>query len=78
MTSGQLQLSIYSVLVGLITLVTLFYITTTPPDYLSYSRDGIPHLSPDVIHPQTGEPLTINKLVKHYKGELEDGTKVYY
>lgn len=78
MTSGQLQLSIYSALVGIITVVTLFYVFIEEPGYLGYSRDGVAHLTPRVVHPQTGDALELGTLIKHYKGELEGGAKVYY
>jgi len=78
MTSGQLQLSIYSALVGVTTVVTLLYVFIAEPEYLGYTRDGVPHLTPQVAHPQTGEALEMGVLIKHYKGELEDGAKIYY
>lgn len=78
MTSGQWQLSVFSALVGITAIATLIYVLAAGPDYLGYSRDGVPHLTPKVAHPQTGEALDMGTLIKHYKGELEGGAKVYY
>ncbi|MDZ7663313.1 hypothetical protein [Thiohalophilus sp.] len=78
MTSGQLQLSVFSILVGAVTIGTLIFAFTATPNYLNQSRHGVPHLMPQVKHPQTGEPLEIDMLIRHYKGELDNQSSIYY
>ena len=30
------------------------------------TRDGVSYYAPPVIHPETGKPLDLNELVRHY------------
>jgi hypothetical protein len=32
------------------------------------TKDGVPYLSPPVIHPVSGEAVPLETLVQHYKG----------
>jgi len=32
-------------------------------------RNGIPHLTPQVINPETGEAIDMGDLVKHFRGD---------
>lgn len=77
-SSGQKQLAIYSALVALITVATILYVVFARPDYLDRTRDGVPLLTPSVLHPHSGEALDIGILIRHYKGELEGEGSVYY
>ncbi|MCX7893666.1 MAG: hypothetical protein N2544_15035 [Burkholderiales bacterium] len=45
----------------------LVYVYAWPPASMRVDRDGVPHLSPPVAHPFTGEPLTLQELARHYK-----------
>ena len=36
---------------------------------LQMTRDGVPFFTPPVAHPETGEPLDLGELIRHYKGE---------
>lgn len=59
----------YSILIGLVSLGALVYVYAFPPESMKVSREGVPLLTPKVLHPETGEPLDINDLVRHYKGD---------
>lgn len=46
----------------------LTFVYVWPPEGMRVSRDGVPHLSPPVTHPVTGEAIPLERLVQHYKG----------
>lgn len=45
----------------------LTFVYVWPPQGMRASRDGVPHLSPPVAHPVTGEAIPLERLVQHYK-----------
>lgn len=45
------------------------WMTLAPPPGLKLTRDGVPYLSPPVVHPISGEAIPLENLVRHYKGE---------
>jgi hypothetical protein len=47
----------------------LAYVYIAPPESMRLTRDGVPHFSPPVAHPMTGEAIPMERLVRHYKGE---------
>lgn len=46
----------------------LGYVYLKPPEGMRVTSDGVPHLSPPVAHPATGDPIPLEVLVHHYKG----------
>jgi len=52
-----------------LSIATLFYVFIVPMPSMHISRDGIPHFTPNVIDPISGETIQIKKLVQHFKGE---------
>lgn len=46
----------------------LAFVYVWPPQGMRVSRNGVPHLSPPVAHPVTGEAIPLEQLVQHYKG----------
>lgn len=69
MTHGQIQLTVFSALVALVSVASIAYIAVAQPDSLRKTRAGVPYFTPPVEHPETGEPLLLDDLVEHYKGE---------
>ncbi len=57
-----IAVSVCAVLVGLI------FVYVKPPPSMKLTRDGVPHLSPPVVHPATGEAISLERLVQHFKG----------
>jgi hypothetical protein len=57
-----IAVSVIAVLAG------LTYVYVKPPQSMKVTRDGVPHLSPPVTHPVTGEAIPLERLVQHYKG----------
>ena len=65
--SCQSQLAILALLVSLMTVGSFAYIAIQKPDSLRLSRDGVPFFIPLVIHPDTGEAISVDQLVEHFK-----------
>ncbi len=68
MTGGLLTRA-YVAIVTAISLASLVYVYAFPPDTMFVSRDGVPHFTPTVAHPETGEPLDMGALIRHYRGD---------
>jgi hypothetical protein len=45
------------------------YVYVMPPESMRVTRNGVPHQAPPVAHPLTGEALSLEELVRHFKGE---------
>jgi hypothetical protein len=50
------------------TVVIFIYMFAKTPESLKASRNGVPFFTPAAIHPESGEILSIETLVKHFKG----------
>lgn len=59
----------YVFLVTAISLGAIIYVFAYPPQSLQTTRDGVPFFTPPVVHPETGEPLDLGELIRHYKGD---------
>jgi hypothetical protein len=46
----------------------MLWMTFAPPPGMKATADGVPYLTPPVVHPVTGQPLPVETLVRHYKG----------
>lgn len=46
----------------------LAFVYVKPPEGLRLTREGVPHLSPPVTNPATGEAIPLDRLVQHFKG----------
>ncbi|MCC6379990.1 MAG: hypothetical protein IT519_14340 [Burkholderiales bacterium] len=44
------------------------WVYVRPPEGMRVTRDGVPHLSPPVTNPATGEAVPLEQLVRHFKG----------
>lgn len=67
--SGFLQMRVFSLMVTAISIAGLAYIYVVPPQSMLTDRNGVPHFSPPIINPETGDALDLRDLVRHYKGE---------
>ena len=59
----------YVAMVSLLSVGALVYIYAFPPESMFKSRDGVPHFTPQVMHPETGKPLSVGELIRHYRGD---------
>lgn len=69
MSKGQIQMTLYSIAVAAVAFAGLVYVAVNQPDYLRATRNGVPYFTPKVVNPLGGQPLDLNMLVRHYKGE---------
>jgi len=60
---------VYVVAIALLSLGGLVYVYAVPPVSMKTDRNGIPHLTPQVINPETGEAIDMGDLVKHFRGD---------
>ena len=67
--NGRTQMALYAGLVTALTVAALVYVYVVPLEGMRMTRDGVPYYTPPVVHPETGEALDLNELVRHYKGE---------
>ncbi|MGI9304124.1 MAG: hypothetical protein ACR2RB_15690 [Gammaproteobacteria bacterium] len=65
--SRHLQLTIFAAVAGLISLASIVYPFVHQSEYLRESREGTPFFTPPVIHPDTGEAIELDELIRHYK-----------
>lgn len=66
---ARLFMRLYGGLVSAVSLAVLVYVFAAPPPSMRLDRAGIPHFTPPVINPATGQPVGMAELVRHYKGE---------
>ena len=59
----------YVAVVTAICVASLVYVYAFPPPSMFASRDGVPHFTPAVAHPETGEPIELGTLIRHYRGD---------
>ncbi len=59
----------YVAMVSLLSVGALVYIYAFPHESMFKSRDGVPHFTPQVMHPETGKPLSVGELIRHYRGD---------
>jgi len=60
---------IYVFLIVTVCLLSLIYVFVRPPPSLEMTREGVPFFTPPVAHPETGEPLDLGDLVRHFRGD---------
>jgi hypothetical protein len=70
MSSGEIQMAVFSALVLVLTVSGIAYIAIAQPEYLREDRDGVPYFTPEVENPMTGEAVDMGTLIRHYRGEL--------
>lgn len=69
MTPAKLFMNVYGWGAMAITIVGLAYVLIVPPPSMRVDRDGVSHFAPQVMHPITGDPVTLNELIRHYRGD---------
>ena len=66
---GELLTKAYVLIVAVVSLVGLVFVYVQPPQSMLKTRDGIAHFTPEVVHPDTGKPISLNELARHYRGD---------
>lgn len=62
-------LTIYVLAVTVLSVGVLLYTSFADMPSMRVDRDGVPHLSPPVINPDTGEAVELSTLVRHFSGD---------
>lgn len=66
---SKIIMSIYSWGALVISVAGIAAMLIWPPQSLRVDRDGVPHFTPEVEHPETGEAVSVNTLIRHYRGD---------
>ncbi len=69
MTPSRLIMNAYAWASLAAVVVGIGWTLVFPPESLRVDRDGVPHFMPAVVHPITGEAVSVNALIKHYRGD---------
>lgn len=69
MTLSRLIMHIYAWASLAVVVVGIGWTLVFPPQSLRVDRDGVPHFTPKVEHMITGEPVSMNELITHYRGD---------
>lgn len=59
----------YVTTITILSLFGLAYVYAVPPVSMKTDRNGVPHFTPQVINPETGDAIDMGDLVKHYRGD---------
>lgn len=65
---SKLAMTVYAWSSMGVVIVGLGWMLAAPPQSMRTDRDGVPHFTPQVEHPITGEGVSVNELIKHYRG----------
>ncbi|MCL4747215.1 MAG: hypothetical protein KJZ83_17620 [Burkholderiaceae bacterium] len=63
----RLLMRLFIALSIVVVVAGLAWVYAVPPASMRVTRDGVPHLSPPVAHPVSGEAVALELLVQHYK-----------
>ena len=69
MTPSRLIMNAYAWASLAVVVVGIGWTFVFPPQSLRVDRDGVPHFTPEVEHMITGEPVSMNELIRHYRGD---------
>ena len=69
MTAGKLIMHVYGWASLAVVVGGLAWLLIFPPPSMRLDRDGVPHFTPEVEHPITGEGVSVNTLIRHYRGD---------
>lgn len=69
MTPAKILMAAYGWGALAVTVVGLAWMFIAPPPSMRVDRDGVPHFSPKVEHPITGEAVSMAELIRHYRGD---------
>lgn len=69
MTPAKLFMNVYGWGAMAVTVAGLAWMLISPPPSMRVDRDGLPHFTPMVEHPITGEAVSMGELIRHYRGD---------
>lgn len=60
---------VYVAVIALLSIGVLGYIFISPPPSMRSDKYGVPYFTPPVINPETGKPISLDALIRNFKGE---------
>lgn len=69
MSVSKLVMALYGWGALVVTVAGMAWMFIAPPPSLRIDRDGVAHFTPLVEHPITGEAVSMNDLIRHYRGD---------
>ncbi|MDQ2089742.1 hypothetical protein [Marimonas arenosa] len=69
MTAPKLIMHAYAWASLAVVVIGLVWLLIFPPPSMRVDRDGVPHFTPLVEHPISGEGVSVNVLIRHYRGD---------
>mgnify|MGYP005807002607 CR=1 FL=1 len=66
---AKLVMQIYAFAALAVTVVGLAAMLIVPPGNTRADRNGVPYFTPKVLNPATGEPVAMDVLIRHYRGQ---------
>jgi hypothetical protein len=69
MTASKLLMAVYGWGALAVTVAGLAWMFIAPPPSMRVDRDGLPHFTPMVEHPISGEAVSMGELIRHYRGD---------
>lgn len=73
MSGARIQMTFLALVGFAATVGSFVYLIAKPPAYLRATREGVPFFTPPVVNPVDGKPLSVNTLVRIYKGSAGHG-----
>lgn len=67
--STSTLMKVYVLAVTLISILALVYVYAMPPQSMLIDQDGVVHFTPPVMHLETGEPVPLGDLIRHFRGD---------
>jgi hypothetical protein len=67
--TAKFLIQTFVVLVAFLSISVLIYVYSTPIESMRKTRNGVPYFTPPVINPETGKAISVDELVRHYKGQ---------
>ncbi len=62
-------MTIYAWGAMIISLAGIAAMLIAPPPSMRTDRDGVPYFTPQVENPETGATVSVNDLIRHYRGD---------
>jgi hypothetical protein len=69
MAPARLFMSLYAWGSLVVVIAGLAWVLIFPPPSMFVDRNGVPHFMPQVENPITGEGISVDELIRHYRGD---------
>lgn len=66
---AKVFMSLYGLFALVVSIGGIAWMFIQPPHSTRVDRDGVPHFTPEVLNPATGKGVTVNDLIRHFRGD---------